>query len=256
MVHDAGLGSDNVPAEVDDADDDRRTRNVNALIDAMYPGINADDLPNAYFLIELFWRLVTQVYEGSMRWWQLPHRLEGVADRNLFEQEFLNSPNLFGIPPYRIALKVWTPIIMIRHLNSDAELCNGTRLRVVLLRERSIEATVMLGPVTGNTVFFPRITFYTEDDDKEFPFKLKLKPFPVVPAFAMTINKAQGQSSYQVGIYLESPVFSHGKLYVSLSRVTSRKAIKIAVYQMMIDEDGKVHTKNIVYSKILDHEVA
>ncbi|OWY90192.1 Helitron helicase [Phytophthora megakarya] len=50
MVHDAAPDSDNVSPEADDADDDRRTRNVNTLIDAVYPGINADELPNKYFV--------------------------------------------------------------------------------------------------------------------------------------------------------------------------------------------------------------
>ncbi|OWZ18701.1 Helitron helicase [Phytophthora megakarya] len=114
---------------------------------------------------------------------------------------------------------------MIRNLNSDAGLCNGTWLRVVSLRERSIEAIIMSGPLKGKTVFIPRIIFYSEDDDKEFPFKLRRKQFPVVPAFAMTINKAQ---------------------------VTSRKAIKIAVDPSAIDENGNIHNKNIVYREIFD----
>ncbi|OWZ01734.1 Helitron helicase [Phytophthora megakarya] len=109
----------------------------------------------------------------------------------------------------------------------------------------------MSGPAKGNTVFIPRITLYTEDDDKEFPFKLKRKQFPVVPAFAMTINKAQGQSIHHVGIYLESH-----HLCLRTVNFTSRKAIKIAVDPEMIDEDGRVHTKNIVYREIFDHEVA
>ncbi|OWZ01497.1 Helitron helicase [Phytophthora megakarya] len=62
----------------------------------------------------------------------------------------------------------------------------------------------------------------------------------------MTIYKAQGQSIHHVGIYLESPVFAHGQL------VTSRKAIKIAVDPSAIDENGNVHTKNIVYREIFD----
>ncbi|OWZ11533.1 hypothetical protein PHMEG_00015433 [Phytophthora megakarya] len=60
----------------------------------------------------------------------------------------------------------------------------------------------------------------------------------------MTINKAQGQSIHHVGIYLESPVFAHGQLYVALSalsRVISRKVIKIAVDPEMIDEDDNRH---------------
>ncbi|OWY99191.1 Helitron helicase [Phytophthora megakarya] len=117
-------------------------------------------------------------------------------------------------------------------------------LRVVSLRERSIEATVISGPAKGNTVFIPRMIFYTEDDDKVFPFKLKRKQCPVVPAFAMTIKKAQSQLIHHVGIYLESPVFAHGQL------VTSQKAINVAVGSEMIDVDGRVHTKNIVYKRI------
>ncbi|OWZ07301.1 Helitron helicase [Phytophthora megakarya] len=50
MVHDAAPDSDNVSPEADDADDDRRARNVNALIDAVYPGINADEMSNEYFV--------------------------------------------------------------------------------------------------------------------------------------------------------------------------------------------------------------
>ncbi|OWZ09159.1 Helitron helicase [Phytophthora megakarya] len=223
LVHDAAPDSDNVPPEVDDTDDDRRTRNVNALIDAVYPGINADDLPNEYFVerailaptnasVRRINEMVAARLTGETKEYLSTDSLEGVADSNLFEQEFLNSLNFSGIPPHKFVWKVGTPIIMIRNLSSDAGLCNGTRLRVVSVRERSIEATVMSGPSKGNAVFIPRIVFYTEDDDKEFTFKLKRKQFPVVPAFAMTINKAQGQSIHHVGIYLESPVFAHGQL--------------------------------------------
>ncbi|OWZ12200.1 LOW QUALITY PROTEIN: Helitron helicase [Phytophthora megakarya] len=62
-------------------------------------------------------------------------------------------------------------------------------------------------------------------------------------AFAMTINKAQGQAIHHVSIYLESPAFAHGQLYVALSRVTSRKAIKIAIDPETVDEDGSVSHK-------------
>ena len=43
----------------------------------------------------------------------------------------------------------------------------------------------------------------------------------------MTINKSQGQTIPNVGVYLPAPVFSHGQLYVAMSRATARTNIKI-----------------------------
>ncbi|OWY98859.1 Helitron helicase, partial [Phytophthora megakarya] len=171
MVHDAAPDSDDVTPEADDANDDRRTRNVNALTDAVYPGINADELPNEYF-VERTITVPTNASVGRINEMvaaritaETKKYLSTDRNRNLFEQEFLNTLNFSGIPPHKTVLKVVTPIIMIRNLNSDAGLCNGTRLRVVSLRERSIEATAMSGPAKRNTVFITRIIFYTEDDD-------------------------------------------------------------------------------------------
>jgi ATP-dependent DNA helicase PIF1 len=64
----------------------------------------------------------------------------------------------------------------------------------------------------------------------------------------MTINKSQGQTLSNVGIYLKKPVFTHGQLYVAFSRVTSKKGLHVLVE----DENGKAmtETKNIVYQEI------
>ena len=63
--------------------------------------------------------------------------------------------------------------------------------------------------------------------DTILPFDLIRLQFPIRAAFAMTINKSQGQTFSFVGIWLEEPCFSHGQLYVALSRVGSQNNIKL-----------------------------
>ncbi len=67
----------------------------------------------------------------------------------------------------------------------------------------------------------------------------------------MTINKSQGQSLQRVGLFLSKPVFSHGQLYVAISRVTSRNGLRILIANTQDDDEFK--TKNIVYKEIFNN---
>jgi ATP-dependent DNA helicase PIF1 len=98
-----------------------------------------------------------------------------------------------------------------------------------------IDAEIVLGQHAGKRIFLPRIPLCPSDDEM-FPFQFKRKQFPVRLSFAMTVNKAQGQTIPNAGIYLPEPVFSHGQLYVALSRSTARKNVKILV---ITDVDNK-----------------
>ena len=89
-------------------------------------------------------------------------------------------------------------------------------------------------------------------EDTSLPFKLKRKQFPIRLSFAMTINKAHGQTIPNASIYLLEPVFSHDQLYVALSRGVSRETTRIlAKPNREVDKSGR-STKNIVYIDVLE----
>ncbi|KAG3050949.1 hypothetical protein PI125_g26366 [Phytophthora idaei] len=141
---------------------------------------------------------------------------------------------------------------MMRNLNPDLGVCNGTRLRIVELKPHVIHTTIMTGERQGQHVLISRIVFISDGDSREFPFRLRRKQFPVQPAFAMTINKAQGQTVQNLGLYLPTPCFSHGQLYVTLSRVTSRSKFKALIEYPQLEEEDGVYTDNIVYRQIFE----
>lgn len=166
----------------------------------------------------------------------------------LYPAEYLNTLAFPGLPPHRLHLKVNTPIIFLRNINQTSGLCNGTRLLVSRLMKKVIEARVITGTAIGHRVYIPRITL--TETDKELPFTFRRKQFPIKVCYAMTINKSQGQSLAKIGVYLPEPVFSHGQLYVALSRATSLQALKILILPQ--EGNSEQQTKNIVYTEFLN----
>lgn len=139
-----------------------------------------------------------------------------------YPTEFLNSLELPGLPPHNLQLKVGSVVIMLRNINQP-RLCNGTRLAVKKLMSNVIEATIIKGKYKGEDVLIPRIPMIPTD----LPFDFKRLQFPVRLAFAMTINKSQGQSLQVCGINLEFPCFAQGQLYVACSRVGKQSSLYI-----------------------------
>lgn len=146
------------------------------------------------------------------------------------------------MPPHRLALGVGMVVILLRNLNKRTGLCNGSRLMITRLLTFAVEAQVLTGSHRGETVLIPRID--TSSVSHTLPFTLKRRQLPLKPAYAMTINKAQGQTLRHVGVLLDSPVFTHGQLYVALSRVRDANSIKLVL------PAGCVAARNTVYSEV------
>ncbi|XP_010445463.1 PREDICTED: uncharacterized protein LOC104728133 [Camelina sativa] len=119
----------------------------------------------------------------------------------VFSSDFLNSIRLSGLPNHRLWLKIGAHVMLLRNIDPKGGLCNGDRV--------------------GDKVLIPK--FIIKPSDTKLPFKMRRRHFPLAVAFAMTINKSQGQSLEEVGLFLPQPVFSHGQLYVALPRDTSKR---------------------------------
>jgi ATP-dependent DNA helicase PIF1 len=171
-------------------------------------------------------------------------------ERNNYPQDFLNSITPNGLPPHELRIKINCPLILLCNLDPHSGLCNGTQLFVRAVNKHVLNAEIVNGTQAGDRVFIPRIQL-SPSEDMSLPFKFKRKQFPVHQSFMITINKAQGKTLPTVGVYLSELVFSHGQLYVALSRGVSRGSTWV-LCKPSKDVDAKGNsTQNIVYTDVL-----
>ena len=165
-----------------------------------------------------------------------------------FPSEYLNTVNLPGLPPHKLNLKIGMPVMLLRNLDQKNGHCNGVKYVITYLAEHVLELISISGANSGKKIFIPRITLITST--ATLPFTMRRKQFPIKPAFAMTANKAQGQTLGKVGIYLGTDFFSHGQLYVAMSRCGDPNSIKIL--KRRENNSGARNVKNVVYKAVLN----
>ncbi|MBW0548783.1 hypothetical protein O181_088498 [Austropuccinia psidii MF-1] len=148
--------------------------------------------------------------------------------QNNVPEEVLNAIQVPGFPLHVLELKVKIPVILLRNLNISKGLCNGTRLMIEDIKPHVLKCLILTGPRKRKSVLIPKIKFHHEETD-EHAISFSRYQFPVSLSFAITINKAQGQSFKYVGVYLNTSVFAHGQLYVALSRAQSKLRLFVGV---------------------------
>ncbi|KAK0412977.1 hypothetical protein QR680_006519 [Steinernema hermaphroditum] len=129
-------------------------------------------------------------------------RAQSHDDENVkFPQEFLNSIEDPGLPPHRLILKQNCVVMLLRNLSLQQGLCNGTRLQVITMSKNVSICKILTGDKEGSEVALPRIPVMSNSTD--LSLQIVRHQFPIKLAYAMTINKSQGQTLESVGIYLE-----------------------------------------------------
>ena len=126
----------------------------------------------------------------------------------------------------------------------------GTRLIITHLGDRVVQGVFVNGSFQGNVVEIPRIPLVSEGED--VPIGFKRTQFPLRLAFSMTINKAQGRTFNYVGLELYNrSVFTHGQLYVALSRIRDPRNLVVHCPSHTIKNNKTketiYHTRNIVF---------
>ena len=204
-----------------------RENSVASLINTIYPGVHSptgqSDQCYSKRTILCSWNndvdainnSILDKFNGQAK---VFHSADSIPNNNgngqegilMYPVEYLNTINCSGLPLAKLTLKIGCPIMVLRNLNPSEGVCNGSRGIVTRIgqQNRVLEVRLLTGQQAGQTIFIPRISITPTETQIPFPFCRR--QFPVRLCFAMTINKAQGQSVTHVGLNLSTSVFAHG----------------------------------------------
>ena len=242
------------PAEVVQLPDNivSRAASDGEFIDEIFPNLwtNANDRHwlRGRAIMTTLNKVVDRLNEQVMQKFPGPeyvcYSADSVAEQDdgvTFSPDVLNSTTPAGLPPHKLILKVGAMIMLLRNLGGNTGACNGTRLFVTRVTRSSVSAVFANGErgERNEELTIPRIPLTPSDTN--MPYTMTRRQFPIRLAFVMTINKSQGQTLQKAGLILYDPVFSHGQLYVALSRVGSPRDISVRIVNNAISPDLAHH---------------
>jgi hypothetical protein len=165
---------------------------------------------------------------------------------NSLPEECLNKLSMSGLPEHLLRLiKVGMPIVITRNLYVNKGVCNGSQMVITELGDGFLVGRLLAGAFSGNEVMIPKIKHHHKGS-KESALSFFQYQFPLCPAYAMSVNKSQGQTLKRVGVLLKTDVFAHGQLYVALSRVSDCQNL------LVVKLRGQDKVVNVVHRLIFE----
>ncbi len=172
----------------------------------------------------------------------------------MMTKHVLNTFRKKGIPDHEVTFKVGDVCLITRAIGGLG-IANNSRVRIKYIHQYCIEVVTLMEQ-EERTIRIPRITFKFRLPYGQ-SYQLTRMQFPLRLAYAMTFNKSQSQTLQKVLLDITQPPFSHGQLYVALSRVRDCKTISLYVSNDQLHPSPDSSTgmmpiiRNIVYQDVL-----
>ena len=170
--------------------------------------------------------------------------------------EILNKFNSDKAPPHVLKLCVGDICYLMRTLGRKTKLATNKRVRILEVRKVAVKVqTIENDNSPGEVHFIPRIRFrftlpYGES------YEVTRTQFPLRLAYAVSINKSQGQQYEDILFDTTHQAFTHGHLYVALSRITKYNKICFFTFKSSVisnnQDENMVLLQNIVYPDLLE----
>ncbi|CDF36294.1 unnamed protein product [Chondrus crispus] len=191
--------------------------------------------------------VIGNMIPGSYRTYLSAEKVEN-EDTNalIYPTEMLNTLTAgSALPDHKLKLKKGFIVMLLRNLDPATGHVNGARYVIENMTNNLLFLHVTTGSHQGNRFCLPRMPCGPGDDNFPIPGFTRTQ-FPIRTCFAPTTNKAQGQSfGGRIGLDLRDHCFSHGQLYVALSRTTHPGNVTV------LTRESNETTRNVVYPEVL-----
>ena len=145
--------------------------------------------------------------------------------------------------------------MITRNFDLKRGLVNGVEVVLVKIRAGSIVVRLH----SGEEAVLPRLNFIIDPEESGLPFVLHRRQYPLIPSYALTVHRVQGQTLRFLGIYFSGDVFCHGMLFTALSRVRSWLHVRVydhgapCEHAEIVPQASNVILKNCVRRHIVAH---
>lgn len=173
---------------------------------------------------------------------------QGHRDLDAYPDDYIASLQVQGAPPAILQFKIGARYMIVKNYDHTRGVVNGTLCELLSHSRHIVEVRLLTGVQEGRIIVLPRCSFGVSSTNSGLPFDFTRVQFPLIPAYCVTVHKAQGQTLEAAGLFFERDCFAHGQLYTALSRVGGWDKLTVLL------PEGDKFLLNMVRQHVLERE--